>query len=122
MKRMCIRLCLLISLAIATVTLAPSALAAEGFALHLWQTTPGGNWTAVSGFALLGVLPPGGNWGNWSATGGFGAVGWQQMAVASNADGRLELFGLVGGDVYHLWQTTPGGSWSSASRFGAVGW
>lgn len=36
----------------------------------------------------------------------------QQIAVAKNADGRLELFAL-GGDhfIYHKWQETPNGDW-----------
>ncbi|MGH9439038.1 MAG: hypothetical protein ACRD22_14360, partial [Terriglobia bacterium] len=38
-------------------------------------------------------------------------------AVAQNADGRLEVFVLGGGDgaLYHNWQITPGGAWSGFS-------
>jgi pimeloyl-ACP methyl ester carboxylesterase len=34
------------------------------------------------------------------------------LDVASNADGRLEVFGVnVLGQIYHTWQTQPGGGW-----------
>lgn len=35
------------------------------------------------------------------------------LAIARNADGRLELFGQGIGLVFHIWQTTAGGSWSN---------
>ena len=36
----------------------------------------------------------------------------------SNADGRLELFGVnSAGAVFHRWQTSPGGAWSAWGQF-----
>ena len=44
------------------------------------------------------------------------------MALAVNADGRLEVFGRVGlmstGGLYHLWQTAPGNGWSAWDNLG----
>jgi hypothetical protein len=62
---------------------------------HVWQLTPGGNWSG------------------WQS---FGGTGTSIPTVARNADGRLEVF-VVGNDfpthhLYHLWQLTPGGGWS----------
>jgi hypothetical protein len=60
---------------------------------------------------------------SWSEGVSFGAVGWTDIWVASNADGRLELFGLIGGDVVHTWQLEPNShSWSPGVSFGTVGW
>jgi hypothetical protein len=60
---------------------------------------------------------------NGPLTGGvdIGAAGWEQIAMERNLDGRLELFALVAGNVYHLWQTVPNGSWSPSAPFGTVG-
>jgi hypothetical protein len=51
----------------------------------------------------------------------IGANGWQQIELAPNADGRLELFALVAGEVFHLWQTSPNGAWSGSESMGAKG-
>ncbi len=72
--------------------------------VHLWQTSPGGDWS---------------NWDNLGAAPGafLGA-----LAVGENADGGLEIFGRVGlmsvGNLWHLWQTTPGDGWSGWSDLG----
>ncbi|KAK0703712.1 hypothetical protein B0T26DRAFT_732354 [Lasiosphaeria miniovina] len=57
---------------------------------------------------------PGGGWGGWISLGHPQAVGITDSAsVAANADGRLEIFAQgVDQNLYHIWQTTPGGSWS----------
>ena len=43
------------------------------------------------------------------------------LAVATNPDGRLEIF-YIGGDnaVWHRWQLSPGGSWSGEERLGGI--
>jgi acylphosphatase len=43
------------------------------------------------------------------------------VAVASNADGRLEAFG-TGTDsaLWHIWQATPGGAWSGWNSLGGI--
>ncbi|HEY1787141.1 MAG TPA: cellulase family glycosylhydrolase [Verrucomicrobiae bacterium] len=64
---------------------------------HFWQTTSGGNdWTWTGQNSLGG----GGNLSGLSAT--------------RNSDGRLDV-SVVGSDtnVWHVWQSTPGGSWGS---------
>jgi hypothetical protein len=34
------------------------------------------------------------------------------LRVASNADGRLEVFGVnTGGQIWHTWQTAPNNGW-----------
>jgi hypothetical protein len=44
-------------------------------------------------------------------------VGWEQIALTYNGDGRLELFVLASGVIYHLWQTDAAGHWSAAESF-----
>jgi hypothetical protein len=58
--------------------------------------------------------------GIYSAT-DIGAVGWRQIALARNLDGRLELFALVDGNVWHLYQEAPNGNWTSSQSFGTNG-
>src|SRR5215471_1923199 len=93
----------------------------DGALYHAWQTSPGGGWTdwsSLGGQQLVGgdgVLyhawqtGADGGWGDWSSLGGQQLAGG--VAVAANADGRLEVF-VIGGDgvVYHKWQTAPNGA------------
>ena len=60
---------------------------------------------------------PNGGWSGW-----YGLGGWaSQITVGSNADGRLELFGIgSNGAVYHDWQVVPNGGWSG--WYGLGGW
>ena len=67
---------------------------------HIWQLSPGAGWSSWAG---LGTLP-----------GGFPV----QLAVARNADGRLELFNMGSGGLWHNWQTSPGGGWAGWSSLG----
>ena len=69
---------------------------------HIWQTTPNGGW------------------GTWSGLGApSGVSGIASPAVATNADGRLEVFVFAPGDgVWHMWQTTANAGWSSWSSLG----
>jgi len=76
-------------------------LESDGTLWHRWQPEPGrGPWRD---WHSLG-RPPG--------TGGF-ASSEAPPALASNLDGRLELFVLVNDDtVWHRWQKVPNGGWS----------
>jgi|GEM_PF-514669 hypothetical protein len=60
------------------------------------QITPGSaTWTAWSGLAVPNGLSLG------------------KLATAMNIDGRQEVFTIAtNNELYHNWQTTPGGSWS----------
>lgn len=43
----------------------------------------------------------------------------ERLAVAENADGRLEVFYLTDtGAIFHQWQVTPGGAWSGGFELG----
>jgi hypothetical protein len=75
---------------------------------HRWQTAPNNGW---SEWHSLGE-PPGGFFG--------------PLALGANADGRLELVApaaFAGGDqeIWHRWQSTPGGGWSGWSSLGTAG-
>jgi hypothetical protein len=55
---------------------------------------------------------------DWSGPAEFINDSAQQIAVARNADGRLEMFYVgTNGDLYHNWQTTPGGAWAGETQF-----
>lgn len=73
---------------------------------HIWQTAPGGGWSAWGG---LGAPPP---------SDLLGAID-----VGRNADGRLEVFIRVGamstGVIWHIWQTAPNNGWSAWDILGA---
>ena len=71
----------------------------HGTLLHIWQASPGGDW---SGWAPLGQ-------------------GYQiaQVATGQNQDGRLEAFGVDRhGTLLHIWQASPGGDWSGWAPLG----
>jgi hypothetical protein len=74
----------------------------EGGALwHQWQTAPGNGWS------------------DWSSLGTPGVNLLGTMAIAANADGRLDFFApSVDGALWHLWQTAPSNGWSDWSSFG----
>ncbi|MGK5640667.1 hypothetical protein ACSNOK_20480 [Streptomyces sp. URMC 126] len=60
---------------------------------------------------------PGGGWSSWERFDGA----LSQVAAQTNADGRVELFGVDGsGGVWHRSQTSPGGDWSAWDRFDGV--
>lgn len=117
---------------------------------HAWQNSPGGSWSnwdslafpsgssGTSGLAigrnldgrleLFATVPNGEVWHIWQNAPNSGWSGWSslggepyaQIWVASNQDGRLEVFvpGRSSGTpptatgVWHRWQTSPGGAWS----------
>jgi metallophosphoesterase (TIGR03767 family) len=59
-------------------------------------------------------------WSNWQA---LGDVNARSIAAARNADGHMEVFITTpGGDIWHIWQQTPGGQWGTWSTgFGWLG-
>lgn len=69
----------------------------DGALWHIWQTAPGNGW------------------GNWFSSGkpAAGLSGaFIPPTVSRNADGRLEVFANGSdGELYHIWQHTPGGTW-----------
>jgi hypothetical protein len=74
---------------------------------HIWQTTPGGGWSAWTGFNNDYPV----TW--WPISG--------NPAVAQNADGRLEVFAIgPGGNLGHTWQNVPSTTtnWSGWSDLG----
>lgn len=52
----------------------------------------------------------------WSAWQSLGDVNARSIAAARNGDGHMEVFiTTAGGDVWHIWQQTPGEPWGSWS-------
>jgi hypothetical protein len=72
---------------------------------HLWQTSPSGGWSP-----LVSLGQP--------TTGPIQGV----PSVATNADGRLEVFARGSdGALWHAWQTAPSGGWGSWYSLGVTG-
>lgn len=72
---------------------------------HNWQTSPNSGW---HGWASLGAPPP--------------SAG-SAIAVGRWLDGRLEVFVSGGGvnwQIWHIWQTSPGGGWSGWTQLGTL--
>jgi len=116
---------------------------------HRWELTPGGNWSNwhAHGGRLLGdpvvtqnterrlelfVIAeegllqkwqtfPSNGWSDWHFAGRAPTLPFNpHLAIASNADGRLEVFALawtgrgrIG--IYHLWQLAPSRGWSAVT-------
>jgi hypothetical protein len=79
---------------------------------HNWQTTSG--W---SGWGTLGSPTPSSSSGQFGTTSSAWLSG--PLAVARNADGRLEIFaGLNNVAVWHIWQVAAGGAWSNWAELG----
>lgn len=99
---------------------------------HHWESSPGGsiaNWEGLGGYAVeIAAARSGGGWevyhvggsqSMWRAT--QGDHSWRRLAgaatsisAATSRDGRVELFHVGGGNVYHAWQSSPGsamGAW-----------
>jgi hypothetical protein len=69
----------------------------------------------------MGASPIIQNW-NWASGTSFEADSAQQIAVAQNADGRLEIFYIGTNDsLYHNWQVSPGGSWAGQTTLASDG-
>lgn len=78
---------------------------------HIWQRSSGG-WSNESGSTTWSLLSEAG------PPVSSGSVGTRQApTVASNSDGRLEVFaqGFDGAHIYHVWQLASGG-WSKWER------
>jgi hypothetical protein len=67
----------------------------DGALWHIVQTSPGGGWNT---WDTLGAPP------NTSLT-------FSGPFVAANTDGRLEVFAVPGGTLWHASQVAPGGPW-----------
>jgi hypothetical protein len=64
-------------------------------------------WQAISNKFIL--------WPGWDSLGGA----CTSVTVASNSDGRLEVFVVNGGGgLWHKWQTSPAGNWSGWAALG----
>jgi kumamolisin len=64
---------------------------------HIWQTAPNSGWSIWTSLGALAVQIANG-----------------APFPGRNADGRLEVFATgVDGNIYHIWQTSPGGGWSA---------
>ena len=74
-------------------------LMSTGTLWHIWQTTPGGTWSA------------------WEDLGG--SIGAHIVVATQNADGRLEVFAVSStAKLEHIWQTSPNGGWSAWGGLG----
>jgi hypothetical protein len=78
--------------------------------LHLFIPTLGGPMWRISQTA------PSSGWSDWVSHGRpNGLPGYlfkDPPAIATNADGRLELFAPAAIGVWHIWQTEPNGPWA----------
>jgi len=70
-------------------------LSTDGALWHIVQTAPGGGWNT---WDSLGAPP------NTSLLSSL-------LFVSENADGRLEVFAVASGTLWHASQVTPGGPW-----------
>ena len=71
--------------------------------------------TAPSG--IMWQTAPNNGWSGWYSLGGWIDL----LKVASNDDGRMEIFARGGdGAVWHIWQTAPSNGWSGWYSLG--GW
>jgi hypothetical protein len=79
---------------------------------HDWQVAPNGVWHGAEEFSVSAYV------GNSYAGGAYDG-GMYYIAVASNQDGRLEVFysNAQGGGLRHMWQTAPNGLWSGEHKF-----
>lgn len=78
---------------------------------------PGG----VDGDVWNGTLAELQAWAGGGAGGGGGGMFQASRRVASNADGRLELFARAPDDaVWHDWQTSANGTWSGWNQLGGT--
>ncbi len=75
--------------------------------------------TGTSTYALWHIdqTAPSNGWSGWVSLGGPPTVGLNGLAVAPSADGRLEVFAISNGVLWHIWQT-PGGGWSNWTSHG----
>ena len=107
---------------------------------HHWESSPGGDisgWQALGGWATDIAAARGGNTWEVFVIGGDGSIqrarqvnhAWQRfagtwassVAAATSRDNRVELFHVGGGgNVFHSWQSSPGGSFGGWANRGGV--
>ena len=74
-------------------------------------------WSNQDGACVVAPSVSGSGWSGWDSLGGWIDL----LTVASNEDGRLEVFGRGGdGAVWHNWQTAPNNGWGGWYSLG--GW
>lgn len=77
----------------------------EGELFHDWQREAGGKWTGAAALHVDGETKKGAR------------AKAQTVSVASNQDGRLEVFYIdEKGHLVHDWQLSPNGDWHGAER------
>ena len=72
---------------------------------HIWQTSPGSNWSNWDALSQSSPIPS----GDFTFT------------LTTNVDSRFEIFAMTSTttqvvpnpNAYHSWQASPGGSWSN---------
>ncbi|MEU3570662.1 peptidoglycan DD-metalloendopeptidase family protein [Kitasatospora sp. NPDC036755] len=80
--------------------------AGAGGVSHAWQTVVNGAWS---------------EWESLGGPGGPGGPGGAELAIGSDADGRLEVFAINGVTLQHRYQLQPSGGWSGWEDFGGGG-
>jgi hypothetical protein len=95
--------------------------APDGGFSHLWQNLADDGWGGMSRMAsqwlgtTVGEVNIAG-WSHWGRVGG--PVATKGIAVARNADGRLEAFAWShDGRLHHTWQDLPGGNFGGWLTF-----
>lgn len=107
---------------------------------HHWESSPGGDisrWQGLGGWASDITAARGGSTWEVFVIGGDGAIyrarqvnhTWQRfggtwassIAAATSRDSRVELFHVGGGgNVFHAWQSSPGGSFGGWVNRGGI--
>ena len=69
------------------------------------------------------TAPDGPSWSPWNMLNNYPLTGVAKLAAATNADGRIEMFGIdqATGSVYHRLQNGAGGAYLDWSQFSARG-
>lgn len=90
----------------------------DGRAEVFWVGRSDGTYTSPGQVWHQYQLSPG---GQWSGPLSLGGEVYDGLDVASNADGRLEIFVKArGNDLNHMWQVAPNSGWSKWYSLGGV--
>lgn len=96
--------------------------ASDGGFSHIWQNLADDGWGGFRRMASqwLGTTVGEVNIAGWASQGRVGGpVGTAGLAVARNANGRLEAFAWgQDGRLHHTWQGLPGGDFGGWEAFG----
>ena len=125
------------------------AIGGDGHIYHIWQTSPNGSfgsWQLLGGNSIAQLtvandadgsldlvalggdhnpyrirqLGPNDSFGTWSFI-GTAQTQYNMLAFGTNADGRLELFGITtGGQIAHASQAAPNGGFSNFASYPAL--